>query len=69
MAYTLATLKTAIQDYTQNSETTFVSQLPRFIINAEERIFKEVQLDVFRKYQTGTLSASVKFLTKPAGSI
>ena len=65
MAYTLATLKTAIQDYTQNTETTFVSQLPRFIINAEERIFKEVQLDVFRKYQTGTLSASVKFLTKP----
>ena len=61
MAYTLATLKTAIQDYTQNTETTFVSQLPRFIINAEERIFKEVQLDVFRKYQTGTLSASVKF--------
>ena len=65
MAYTLATLKTAIQDYTQNTETTFVSQLPRFIINSEERIFKSVQLDVFRKYQTGTLSQGSKFLTKP----
>jgi len=65
MAYTLATLKTAIQDYTQNTETTFVSQLPRFIINSEERIFKSVQLDVFRKYQTGTISQGSKFLTKP----
>ena len=66
MAYTLATLKTAIQDYTQNTETTFVSQLPRFIINAEERIFKSVQLDVFRKYQTGTASGGNKFLAKPS---
>ena len=66
MAYTLATLKTAIQDYTQNTETTFVSQLPRFIINAEERIFKSVQLDVFRQYQTGTVSSGNKFLQKPS---
>ena len=48
MAYTFGTLKTAIQDYTENTESTFVSQLSRFIINAEERIFKEVQLDVFK---------------------
>ena len=44
MAYTYATLKTAIQDYVQSTETTFVSQLPRFILNAEERILKECQL-------------------------
>ena len=49
MAYTYTTLKTAIQDYTQNTETTFTSQLARFILNAEERILKECQLDVFRK--------------------
>jgi hypothetical protein len=38
MAYTFTTLKTAIQDYVQSTESTFVSQLPRFILNAEERI-------------------------------
>ena len=65
MAYTFGTLKTAIQDYTENTESTFVSQLSRFIINAEERIFKEVQLDVFRKYTTGTTQQNNKFLTKP----
>ena len=65
MAFTFTTLKTAIQDYTDNSESTFVSQLSRFIINTEERILKECQLDVFRKNVSGTLTASTKFLTKP----
>ena len=65
MAFTFTTLKTTIQDYTQNSETTFVNNLSRFIINAEERIFKEVQLDVFRKNVTGAFTSDNKFLTKP----
>jgi hypothetical protein len=65
MAFTFTTLKTAIQDYTDNSESTFVSQLSRFIINTEERILKECQLDVFRKNVSGTLTDSTKFLTKP----
>ena len=66
MAYTYTTLKTAIQDYTQNSETTFVSQLDRFILNAEERILKECQLDVFRRYVTGSTATGNKFLTLPS---
>ena len=66
MAFTFTTLKTAIQDYTENAEATFVTQLPRFILNAEERILKECQLGVFRRNQTGTMTASNKFLTKPS---
>ena len=65
MAFTFTTLKTAIQDYTDNTETTFVNQLSRFILNAEERILKECQLDDFRKNVSGTVTQSVKFLTKP----
>jgi len=65
MAFTFTTLKTAIQDYTQNTETTFTSQLSRFIINSEERILKECQLDVFRKNVSGSLTSDIKFLTKP----
>ena len=65
MAYTFTTLKTAIQDYTQNTESTFVSQLSRFIINAEERILKECQLDVFRRNSSGSFTADLKFLSKP----
>ena len=65
MAFTFETLKTAVKDYTDNAESTFVSQLSRFIINAEERILKECQLDDFRKNVTGSATQSVKFLTKP----
>ena len=57
MAFTYSTLKTAIKDYTQNEETTFVSQLNTFIVNSEERILKEVQLSVFRKNSEGSTSA------------
>jgi len=65
MAYTFTTLKTAIQDYVQSTETTFVSQLSRFIINAEERILKECQLDVFRKNVSGNLTSGTQYLSKP----
>ena len=68
MSFTFTTLKTAIQDYTQNSESTFVNQLSRFILNAEERILKECQLDVFRKNVQGTFTNGTKFLTKPTNS-
>ena len=66
MAFTFTTLKTAIQDYTDNSETTFNNNLTRFILNAEERILKECQLDVFRRNSQGTTTASTKFLSKPS---
>jgi hypothetical protein len=46
---TLAELKTLIQNYVQNSETTFVATLDDFIEIAENRIFELVQFDYFRK--------------------
>ena len=50
MSFTYGELKQAIQDYTQNSETSFVNNLPLFIENAEERILKNVQLTFFHLY-------------------
>ena len=66
MAFTFTTLKTSIQDYTDNTETTFTNQLVRFILNSEERILKECQLDVFRRNATGSAASGTKFLTKPS---
>ena len=59
-------LKQAIQDYTENSETTFVSNLPLFIRASEERILKTVQLDLFRRNQTATLTAANPYLNCPS---
>lgn len=49
MSFTLATLKSTVQDYMETAETTFVSELDTFIQEAEERILKTVELPVFRK--------------------
>ena len=65
MSFTLATLKTAIQDYTDNSETSFVTHLPDFIKAAEEKIFKGVDLDIFRKNVTSSFTTSDQFLSVP----
>ena len=43
MSYTNTTLTQAIKDYTENSETTFTTNIPNFIKNAEERILKLVE--------------------------
>jgi hypothetical protein len=66
MSFTYAQLKQAIQDYTENDETTFVNNLPLFIRLAEERILKSVQLSLFRKNASATISASNQYVFCPA---
>jgi hypothetical protein len=65
MAFTYDQLKTALQDYTQNTETSFVTNLPIFIRSAEERILKTVQLTLFRKNSTGNMTQNDEFLIMP----
>ena len=66
MSFTYAELKTAIQDYTENTETTFVNSLDIFIKNTEERILKIAQLEVFRKNQDGNMTANNQYLALPS---
>lgn len=66
MSFTLATLKTTVQDYLQVSETTFTNQLDTFIEEAESRIFKMVQLPEQRKNVQGTASSGNRFLATPS---
>ena len=66
MSWTFTTLKTAIQDYTQNTESTFVTNLPTLIVQAENRIIKSVELPNFRKNVTGTLTSGNSYLSTPS---
>jgi len=59
-------LKQAITDYTDNTETSFVNNLPLFIRAAEERILKGVQLQFFRKNQAANLTSGNKYLACPS---
>ena len=66
MSYTYTTLKQAIKDYTENDEKTFINNLPVFIRNTEERILKNVQLNLFQKNASGVMATSNKFLNCPS---
>ena len=66
MSFTYDQLKQAIQDYTENSETSFVANLPLFIRASEERILKNVQLDLFRRNQTAALTQANPYLNCPS---
>ena len=65
MAWTYTTLKSAMQDYLQNTETTFVNDLATIITQAENRILKSVQLPDFRKNTTGTMTSGNAYLATP----
>ena len=65
MSYTLTTLKSAIQDYAENTETTFVSNLRSFIRSAENRLFKMIDFEVFRRNSTSATTSSDRFLSVP----
>ena len=65
MSFTFAELKTAIQDFTENTETSFVTNLPVFIRAAEDRILGLVDLEYFRKNVTGVMTTGDRFLNAP----
>ena len=66
MSFTYGELKQAIQDYTENDETSFVNNIPLFIRQAEERILKQVQLSLFRKNATAFSDDGNPYLAVPS---
>ena len=65
MSFTFTQLKTAIQDFAENEESSFVTNLPVFIRGCEDRIFTLVDLELFRKNATATLTQNDPYLTVP----
>ena len=55
----------AIQDYTETTEQLFVDNIPRFVQEAEDRIYNSVQIPALRKNVTGSLTTSNQYLSLP----
>ena len=55
----------AIQDYTETTEPLFVSNIPRFVQEAEDRIYNSVQIPALRKNVTGTLTSGNQYVSLP----
>jgi len=61
-----AALSTAIQDYTQNYETTFVANIPLFVKQTETRVYNTVLIPALRKNVTGATVSGNKYLSCPS---
>jgi len=58
-------LSNAIQAYTENTETDFVTNIPVFVQQAEQRIYNSVQFPSIRKNMTGVVSTTSTYLSAP----
>ena len=56
----------AIQDYSENTESLFVNNIPRFVMEAEDRVYNSVQIPSLRKNVTGTLATNNQYLSCPS---
>tara|TARA_R110001583_G_scaffold95641_2_gene239627 strand:+ start:1593 stop:2225 length:633 start_codon:yes stop_codon:yes gene_type:complete len=58
-------LTAAIKDYANNTETNFSNAIDTFIKQAEQRIYRSVNLPVNRKNVAGTITDGNQYLTMP----
>ena len=61
-----ASLVTAVENYSESTETSFVAMIPTMVQNVERAIYQQVHLPALRKNQTGVLTANNKYLATPA---
>jgi len=59
------TLYNNIQTYAQTNESTFVANIPFFVIQAETRVYNSVQIPSLRKNVLGNLTSGNQYLTLP----
>jgi len=61
-----SSLSAAIQAYTENTQPSFVAEIPVFVQQAEQRIYNSVQFPSLRKNATGVTTINNKYLQCPA---
>ena len=59
-------LSAAIQDYTENFESSFVASIPTFVKQAEQRIYNTIQFPSLRRNVTGLTTTGNKYLSCPS---
>ena len=58
-------LSNAIQAYTENTEASFIAEIPVFVQQAEQRIYNTVQFPSLRKNVVGAVSSTSPYLSAP----
>lgn len=60
-----AQLVELIQDYTETRETSFVANIPRFVEQAEQRVYRTVMIPELRKGATAPIVAGNPYVARP----
>jgi len=67
---TYSELVTQIRDYTETDSSVLTDTIVNdFIEHAEKRIFRDVDLDIYRSYQYATLTQGVPFVSLPGANL
>tara|TARA_B100000900_G_scaffold409864_1_gene426509 strand:+ start:1020 stop:1691 length:672 start_codon:yes stop_codon:yes gene_type:complete len=67
---TYSELVTQIRDYTETDSSVLTDIIVNdFIEHAEKRIFRDVDLDIYRSYQYATLTQGVPFVSLPGANL
>ena len=59
-------LYTAIQNYTENTEASFLANIPTFVQLAEENIYRQANFPLQSKVATGVLTSGIATFTLPS---
>lgn len=65
-SFTYTTLRDAIQDWAEDDSTEFTDALDTLIALAESRLARDLNLDLFRTSDTGTMVQGTATLTRPS---
>jgi hypothetical protein len=55
-----------IQDYTETREATFVADIPRFVRQTEQRVYRTIMIPELRKNATATVAAGSQYVARPS---
>jgi hypothetical protein len=66
---TYAELVQLLQDYLETEESTFVSQIPTFVRQAEQRIYRSVSIPELRRNATAPVAPGSVYVPRPADFI
>jgi hypothetical protein len=66
VAYTYTTLRQALLDYTEDDSDEFSSNIPNIIQNAQDRVQRDLDLEIFKQVTTGNFTAGTNLQTRPS---
>ena len=66
MAFTYATLLTALLAYTEDDSDEYAAALPTIVVNAQDKLIRDLDLEIFKTVFTGTFTIASNFVDKPA---